>query len=281
MTMTLRRAISLMGLLLCTRTSPAAAHDFWLEPREYSLASGALTPLTIQVGHGAFRQRSPIPARRITRFQAIAPDGALVDLRGGLRLGQAAEDGSFRLGALGTYVLVLQTDDRAQAHLPAMRFNDYLKVEGLTAALDQRTQLHMMDANGSERYSRCAKSIVLVGPPGTVSGSQVSEPVGLPLEIVPEVDPYRVPRSASLPVRVIYAGRPLSGALVKLTDLGNDATPLEVHLTDRAGRATFTVPGPGRWLLNVIWTKALPAWEETDFETVFSSLSFGGPPGGP
>ena len=44
------------------------------------------------------------------------------------------------------------------------------------------------------------------------------------------------------------------------------------------GRTSFTMPDTGTWLLNVIWTKALPRSEETDFETVFSSLSFGVPP---
>ena len=138
-----------------------------------------------------------------------------------------------------------------------------------------------MDADGSERYSRCAKSIVQVGPPDAGSQSQVSKPIGLPLEIVPEVSPYGVPRSATLPVRVIYAGRPLAGALVKLTNLEHDASPLEVNLTDRDGRASFTMPSSGTWLLNVIWTKPLPPSEETDFETVFSSLSFGFPSGRP
>jgi uncharacterized GH25 family protein len=141
--------------------------------------------------------------------------------------------------------------------------------------LEQRARLHRTDADGSERYSRCAKSIVQVGPPGAGSQDQVSKPVGLPLEIVPESNPYGVPRSATLPVRVIYAGHPLAGALVKLTDLNNDASPFEVHLSDHDGRASFTMPNSGTWLLNVIWTKALPRSEETDFETVFSSLSFG------
>jgi uncharacterized GH25 family protein len=86
-----------------------------------------------------------------------------------------------------------------------------------------------------------------------------------------------MPRSATLPVRVIYAGRPLAGALVKLTNLNDDASPLEVRLTDREGRATFTMPSSGAWLLNVIWTKALGRSDDTDFETVFSSLSFGFP----
>ena len=256
-----RSVALLLGLLVGAYASLVTAHDFWLQPIEYWITPGALTPMTLQVGHGPFRQRSPIPARRITRFQAIAPEGTVVDLHEQLQLGQAAEDGDFRLRTPGAYVLVLQTDDRAQTHLPSIRFNDYLKVEGLTPALEQRARLHLMDRDGSERYSRCAKSILQVGAVGAGPPGQVNKPVGLPLEIVPEANPYGVPRSASLPVRVIYAGHPLAGALVKLTDLNNDASPFEVHLTDHDGRANFTMPNAGSWLLNVIWTKVLPRSE--------------------
>jgi hypothetical protein len=48
-----------------------------------------------------------------------------------------------------------------------------------------------------------------------------------------------------------------------------------MQLTDRAGRASFTMPNDDSWLLNVIWTRPLPRTSETDFETIFSSLSFG------
>jgi uncharacterized GH25 family protein len=265
----------LSGMWVCLHTSQLAAHDFWLQPNRYWISPGSLTALTLQVGHGPFRQRSPIPARRITRFQAIAPEGAVIELHEQLRPGGSADDGDFQLKNPGSYVLVLQTDDHAQTRLPSIRFNDYLSAEGLTPALEQRARLRRTDADGSERYSRCAKSLVQVGPAGAGSQNQVSKPVGLPLEIVPESSPYAVPRSAVLPVRVMYEGRPLAGALVKLTDLNNDAAPFEVHLTDHDGRAKFAMPTSGGWLLNVIWTKPLPRTEETDFETVFSSLSFG------
>jgi uncharacterized GH25 family protein len=132
-----------------------------------------------------------------------------------------------------------------------------------------------MDADGSENYSRCAKSIVQVGPPDAWSQAQVTQPLGLPLEIVPEVSPYAEPGSATLPVRVLYAGQPLKGALVKLTNLERDAAPFEMQLTDTAGRASFAMPAAGSWLLNVTWTKTQPVSSETDFETTFSSLSFG------
>ena len=266
-----------LRLLIFSLPSLAVAHDFWLQPSEYWISADALSTMTLQVGHGPFRQRSPIPARRITRFEAIAPTGAAIDLHEQLRLGQTAEDGEFRLKNPGTYVLVLQTDDRAQTHLPAIRFNDYLSVEGLTPALEQRARLHHTDADGAERYSRCAKSILQVGPADARSQTQVSKPVGLTLEIVPEANPYSVQRSSSLPIRVIYANHPLAGALVKLTNLKDDATPFETHLTDQNGHASFTMPTSGSWLLNVIWTKALPPSDEMDFETVFSSLSFGFP----
>ena len=276
------RSVALfVGLLVCSHASLVAAHDFWLQPDEYWISPGKQVSMTLQVGHGPFRQRSPIPARRITRFEAISPGGEAVDLREHLRMGQAAEDGDFRLESPGVHVLVLQTDNRAQTHLPSLRFNDYLRAEGLTPALEERSRQNRMDSDGSERYSRCAKSLIQVGAVGSGSNAQVTRPVGMPLEIVPEVDLYAVPRPATLRIRVIYAKRPLPGALVKLTNLENDAAPFEIHPTDREGRATFTMPGSGRWLLNAIWTKALPRSEETDFETIFSSLSFGFPTGPP
>ena len=76
-------------------------------------------------------------------------------------------------------------------------------------------------------------------------------------------------------MHVLYRGRPLSGALVKLTDLEHDAYPIEMHLTDEKGQAVFGARGRGAWLLNVIWTEVAPTSSDADFETTFSSLSFG------
>jgi len=271
-------ALARLALLLALcGTSGAVAHDFWVQPNEYWQAPNVPIPITLQVGHGPFRQRSPIPLHRIVRFAAIALRGTPLDLRGSLHLGDRQEDGSLRFAAPGTYLVFLETDNRAQSHLPALRFNDYLRAEGLTSVLAQRERTHRMDSDGSETYSRCSKSILQVGRSEARSQAQVTQAVGLPLEIVPEISPYTQPRPASFPVRVLYTGRPLPGALVKLTNLAHDSEPVESHLTDRAGRASFAMPSSGAWLLNVVWSTPLPASRETDFATVFSSLSFGFP----
>ena len=273
-----RDASWLIGLMISSGATPAMAHDFWLQPDQYWIEANTADSMTLQVGHGPLRQRSPIAVRRILRYEAISPQGERVDLRKQLQLGEPTRDGTFRLAGAGTHVLVLQTDDRAQSHLPAIRFNDYLQAEGLTLAVDQRARLRRTDEDGSERYSRGTKALVQVGGSNETPPSRAQIPSGLPLEIVPDVNPYSLPRPAVLPVRVLLEGRPLAGALVKLTDLDHDATPLETHLTGRDGRANFPMPRAGHWLVNVVWTRPLAPSEDVDFETFFSSLTFGFPP---
>ena len=244
-------------LLILLAALPASAHDFWLQPAEFWPRTE--TRLTFLVGHGPDRQRSPIPASRIIRLEAPGAEVALDALR---------------FDHAGTYVLALETDDRAQSHLPALRFNDYLAAEGLSPAIEERRRTKRTDRDGSEIYRRCAKALLQVGSVATL----ITEPVGLALEIVPERDPYAQPHPAALPVRVLYHGLPLAGALVKFTDLDHDEQPVETHRTDRDGRAVFALPDQGSWLLNVVWTETRPPSAETDFATVFSSLSFGFPP---
>src|SRR5262249_3731147 len=151
------RRLSLLACLLgFHHASWVGAHDFWVQPREYWLSSSTQAAVTLLVGHGRERQRSPIDQKRILRFDAIAPTGMRIDLLSQLRLGDAGNDGEFPLPGSGTYVLALETDDRAESHLPAIRFNDYLKAEGLTPALEQRVRTRRMGTDGTENYSRWA-----------------------------------------------------------------------------------------------------------------------------
>ncbi|MGB6604136.1 MAG: DUF4198 domain-containing protein [Steroidobacteraceae bacterium] len=250
------------------------AHDFWVQPGEYWVAPGEGTSVTLLVGHGPDRQRSAISMRRIMRFEAVGPRGAREDLRASLQLRGPRDEATVVFREAGTYLLVLQTDARAYSLLPAIRFNDYLRVEGLTPALLFRERTHRTNAEGSEAYSRQAKTIIRAGAEGDPAAS-VTRPLGLTLEIVPDVDPYAEPRPQKLPVHVLYHGGPLSGALIKLTDLEHDASPVETHVTDEKGRAVFNLFQRGEWLLNVIWTEVAPASSDAEFETTFSSLSFG------
>jgi uncharacterized GH25 family protein len=228
----------LLGLLLVS--SSASAHDFWVQPATYHAEPGISVPITLQVGHGPARQRSQLPLRRITRIEAVGPDGTGIDLRDALNLGAATQDGVLTFPTAGTYAVVLETDNRART------------------------------LDGAESYSRHSKALVQVGPAGT---AQATQPLGMTLEIVPDVNPYSA--AGALPIHVLFEGKPVAGAVVELTNLENDAAPVAAHLTDEHGRASFAVPPDGQWLLNVVWKKLRADNEEALFESYFSSLSFG------
>lgn len=265
--------VMLAGSLLA---APAQAHDFWIQPHAYWLQADASVPITLQVGHGAERQRSQIRPSRIARVIAFAPDGSARDMRSGLHLRGASDDGQLHFESPGTHVVVLETDNRGRSALPAQRFNDYATDEGLTPALDHRQRMGKMSADAAESYRRVSKAIVQVGAPGSHVESHVTSPLGLSLEIVPERNPYTMP-GADLPVRVYFEGEPLAGALVKLTRLERDDAPVAERRTDPQGRASFSVAPSGTWLLNVVWTRPMTAASDVDFDTIFSSLTFGFP----
>ena len=159
--------------------------------------------------------------------------------------------------------------------LPFLRFNDYIVEEGITPIADHRKRARTERANGREAYSRRAKAIVQIGPVTNADVSRVTRPVGLSLEIIPERHPALLKPGQRLPIQVRFNRQPLSGALVKLTDLNADAKPRATARTDAQGRVSFTIPQAGKWQFNVIWSEPIPGSQTADYRTTFSSLTFG------
>jgi hypothetical protein len=262
--------VALFLALACLAT-PAWAHDFWVQPRRFWIPPQSAAPASIQIGHGQDRSTWAIRAERLLRLQSLGPDGSVVDHRARVRNG--ADVFVLPLRGPGVHVVSLETN-HAESNLIGPRFNAYLEEEGLTPAQRLREQTGRTGDPGREIYSRRSKALIQVGP-GVQPQPHVTRPVGLTLEIVPQRDPYTLKSGESLPVQVLYEGRPLAGALVKLTDLSADVKPVETHRTDEAGRTSFQGRTGGEWLLTVVWTKPIEGNPRADFDTTFSSLTFG------
>jgi uncharacterized GH25 family protein len=262
---------SWIGLVALAWAGPVLAHDFWIQPLHFTLFPKASTPLTILVGHGPFRSRWSGAIDRVVLMKSYGPNG-VVDQKNALHP-SSDKDGDIGFDAPGTYVVAFQSN-YAESVLPSIRYNDYIKAEGLTPAIDLRARTKATDAPGREIYSRRAKALIQVGDPKAAQ-PWVIRPVGLSLEIVPEKNPYSLSPNEELPVRILYDGKPLAGALVKLTNLEFDVRPIAMHLSDAQGRTSFAVPRTGTWLVNVIWSKPITGNPKADFDTTFSSLTFG------
>lgn len=252
--------------------APVLAHDFWVQPAQFTLAAPGRVPVMVYVGHGAARERWGVGLDRVVQFRSVGPDG-LIDRKGDLTLQGAAQDAVVSFARPGAYVLGFQSRPSA-SELPFLRFNQYLAEEGLTPIQAHRAASKTERADGREQYSRRAKAIVQVGAIDAASVARVTRPVGLSLEIVPERHPGTLRPGEMLSVRVLRDQRPLPGALVKLTNLSADETPVAMLRTDRAGRASFAIPRRGSWQFNVVWAEVVTG-APAPYRTTFSSLTFG------
>jgi uncharacterized GH25 family protein len=254
----------------------ADAHDFWLQPDRFQVAPGAPVSTDLLVGHGVDRSAWAQPASRVRVLKSVGPTGVEADLRPALAQRRANEEPfSARFSEPGVHLLVLEGAPSVSV-LPAPRFAMYLREEGLTPIAALRERAGLADTPGRELYSRRAKALVRVGDAARAQ-AHVARPVGLDLEIVPSKDPYALGPDERLPFRVLFKGRPLAGALVKLTRLEADEKPYALARTGRSGQATFDVPREGAWVVSVVWSTPLADDPRAEFETVFSSLTFGWP----
>ena len=112
--------------------------------------------------------------------------------------------GALRVIAPGLHVVGFHSQP-IPIELPPEKFNQYLKEEGLDAIADLRQQRGQADASAREIFSRCAKSLLLVDGPSEDAQDQV---LGFTLELVAERNPYALRSGQTLPLRLLFHGRP-------------------------------------------------------------------------
>ncbi|AMJ66549.1 hypothetical protein AXW84_14755 [Hymenobacter sp. PAMC 26628] len=265
---------------LLALASAGLAHEFWLQPARFRLAPGETVNVRPLVGENfrgapwgngagkilAFARYGPAPAD--STDLAPAPGGAPADT---FRTAVA-------FGRSGTHLVVLRSN-LAFTELPADQFTAYLRAEGLELPLRRRQERGQQAQPGRETYRRCAKALVQAGAPA--ADTAYRRVLGLPLELVPEQNPYRLAPGAALTVRVLRAGQPVRGALVQVWETQPMGLPTK-HFTTHAnqnGRLLLRLSGPGPYLVATVdAAEAPPALRaRADWLSTWATLAFGGP----
>lgn len=261
-------SFALLGLLAAV---PAVAHDFWIDLPRHRLAAPAALDARFVIGDPATAEPWETTWQRIVALRRHGPDG-VHDLLAAVRLSTATTPGGATVPAAvpGTSVIAFESN-HAAIELPAGEFTTYAQDEGLALPLALRKQAGTEAAPGREIYSRRAKALIQIGPNPTADALR---PVGHTLEIVPLANPYALPAGRPLVVRIHYHGQPLAGATVSLESLDNPRLPGTALITNARGEASFPIDKTGRWKLNCVWSAPITD-PRADYETIFSSLTFG------
>lgn len=297
------------GLIFCLLLAgPASAHQFWIRPGHFRPEAGAAVRARLFVGDGfeggeAFRRNE----RHLRSFQWVQGDE-----RGDVRGLEGRDPAGVFMAPRPGVAFVTYESEPSFARLSAVDFNHYLDGEGLTQAAASRREAGEMNRPAKESFRRCAKALIRVraqngaapGERGTpfVAGVGFDRPLGLDLELVPEVDPTR-PGLRALPVRLLWKGEPLAGAQVQAfreptaepprvsRETAGEARPSREPeesasgsekktsrearaVTDSDGRATLTLSESGVWMLSAVHLERAAPDERVDWQSVWTSLTF-------
>jgi len=192
-----------IGALVVTLsvTVPVTAHDFWIEPTSYLPEPGTLIGIRARVGDAFLGD--PVPRDSSILEQMLVEDA--VGRRPVYGRDGADPAGLLRVTAPGLHAIEY-FGKPSRVDLTANKFNTYLQDEGLEAIAAARARLHQSDSGVRELFTRCAKTLVLLGAP---SPDQRDRALGCALELVAERNPYALEPGQTLPVRLTYNGKPI------------------------------------------------------------------------
>lgn len=270
----MRKFIKLTTTILSIAAlSPLAlAHDFWLAPTTFKSAPSSTVDISFMVGHKSDSGPWDLQWKRIASIRQFQHDG-VSDMAASVKTNSYRGDGSAtaNLSTEGTVVVGFESF-HSTSELEAKLFNKYAEDEGLALVTAYRVANGESEKNGTEIYSRKAKTILQVGDKFT---DNAIKPIGQTLEIVPVTHPYKSIDNEKITLIVMFKGKPLRNALVHMSSLNDYSIDEQKTRTDNEGKAEFTLPKKGSWLFNTVWGVPLQGDDRADFETYFSSLSIG------
>ena len=259
-------AVGMAVTALTVRPAPGCAHEFWLEPVLLTPKVGASVPIVHRIGQNFegdsypyvrawFRRFSHIDARGERPIKGIEGDDPAAEVLGTNR---------------GLSILVYHRNPDEVVFETMEKFGSYLKDEGLERFEKVHTDLGKPQSKIREVYTPCAKALVSVGGGGN------DRPVGLPLELIAERNPYDLGNADNvLPVRLLHEGKPLAGATIKVFNEKDRKSPRR-FITDADGRARIELPVRDRYLLGAVHMLApTPAEQKkADWTSLWASLTF-------
>jgi uncharacterized GH25 family protein len=259
----------LRGLLLSAAIvlsgASLEAHDVWIEPTTFVPELGKIIGARLKVGQDFLGDPIPRDPALINQFISVDATGRkpLVGRDG------ADPAGLVRIAEPGLLILGYRSNP-SPIVIPAEKFNQYLKEEGLDGIAALRAERNQTNAAAHEMFSRCAKSLVLAGEPST---AQSDQRLGFTLELVAERNPYMLGPGQELPVSLTYEGRPLAGTLVVAMNRSNPSAKLMAR-TDRNGRVKFRLSDRGVWLIKAVHMIPAPSGADAEWISFWASLTF-------
>ena len=265
----MRQKIFAISLLLVCSVITTNAHDLFLKFDTYFMRPNSSA--TVRLLNGSFRSSEGAVQRdRMRDVSLIAPGGTSHPAAADWRDEGTTSLLNMRTAGAGTYVVGVSTLPR-EIELRAADFNEYLAHDGLPDTLAERRRNRQLKRDVRERYSKHVRAIFQVGDERT---EDYRTPLGYPVEIIPQQNPYSLRAGQTIEVLCTLGGQPLVNQYLQA---GRERTGRLSRLTnartDSRGIARFKLHSAGKWFVKMIHMTPLTN-ADVDYESKWATLTF-------
>ncbi|MBV7410837.1 DUF4198 domain-containing protein [Maritimibacter sp. DP1N21-5] len=238
----MRFATILLTCLCLARV--AHAHEFWIAPRDYTVATGDAIIADLRVGQdfrGAAQSYFP---GKFARFE--------------VRMGDRTAPVEGRIGDIpaldmpapqeGLAIVIHETANHDLTYRERELFERFVAHKDLGDVLERHAQRGLPELAFREAYTRYAKSLVAVG-----DGAGTDLAVGLHHEIVAGLNPFTDDLSGGMPVQVLYDGAPRAEAQVEVFARGPSGEITQsFYRTDETGLAVIPMAPSTEYMVDAV-----------------------------
>lgn len=263
----MQRTLILAVSMACIALS-SKAHEFWIDPVEFQLASGSPVVADIRVGQSFQGSAYSYIPTNFRRFDYML-DGALVAVPG--RVGDRPALNVTPEGE-GLMVVIHVTTDSRLVWDTWEKFTGFLEHKDLTWGLAEHDARGLSREKVREAYSRYAKSLIAVG-----HGDGLDVEAGLLVEIIALENPYSGEMSDGMDIRAMFDGAPLKDTQIEVFEKAVDGTvTTSTNRTDTDGAATISVKAGHTYMLDAVVLRPLDMVDDMDpaWESLWANLTF-------
>ena len=254
--------------ILATCSFLAHAHEFWLQPSKFIFIPGENAVINFKVGENFIGEPWKFTTHKLERLELHQQQGVL-DVKDKVKEGP--EDNlQVILKNEGTYTVALQSS-LSFIEIEAEKFNAYLNEDGLDEAYAYREANNSLDKKGTEFYSRYTKLMLQAG---RKTDDTFKKNLGLIVEIIPEQNPYNLKVGDPVKFKILFQGKPLFGAKVRVWNRHNNRTTVQNIYSQQDGMIETHISNPGAWMVSFV--KMVPSEDpKAEWQSYWGSLVFG------
>lgn len=237
------------------------AQELWIASSKFWYSLGEVADLQVMLTENRNAQGYTLLPQSVDRFETQL-EGNVDNLKDGVK---GNEQGHFKtsLVAEGTAAVVLKTKgEPMEMDLPV--FQGYLKEYDLDAP--DATESPVKEV--FRRYTRLLLQV------GSTMSEMPAAPGDFSLEVVPVKNPYTLKAGEQMKFKILWQGKPLFGARVKVWNMHNHRTMLQNIYTEKDGTIQTPISNEGTWMVSALYRLA-PRDGKAEGTTFCSSLVFG------